>query len=238
MHVNRFAGRACDYLKGRPPYPEAVVDELERQGLQPGSLVADIGAGTGAASLIFLRRGHRVIAIEPNEDMREAAIRLGIDARPGTGEDTGLPDACADLVLCAQAFHWMDQSRAWQEFQRIARPGGWIALLWNNRVRTGSPFLDQLERLLERFAVEDVSRAERMDKRRWPGMQEAHFPHVHRVDFEALLARVTSMSWMPRPDSPAWPAMAAALRQLFDEHERGGFVEMPHDCVLYWTRKP
>lgn len=236
MHVDRFSGRAADYVKGRPAYPEAVVDELERQGLVPGSFVVDVGAGTGLASLLFLRRGYSVIAIEPNAEMRAAAIEAGIDARAGTGEDTGLADACADLVLAAQSFHWMDQPRAWQEFQRIAKPGGLIALLWNNRVRSGSPFLEELEELLHRHALEDIGWAERMEKRRWPGMQEAHFPNSQRVDFDGLLARIASMSWMPRSGTPEHAAMAADLRALFDRHQRDGAVELPHDCVLYWTR--
>ncbi|MCS7041200.1 MAG: class I SAM-dependent methyltransferase [Bryobacteraceae bacterium] len=237
MHVNRFSGRAADYLRGRPSYPEAVVDELERQGLLPGSLVVDVGAGTGLASLLFLRRGYRVIAIEPNAEMRAAAAAAGIDARPGTGEDTGLPAACADLVLAAQSFHWMDQPRAWAEFERIARPGALIALLWNNRVRSGSPFLEELEALLHRYAVEDIAWAERMEKRRWPGMQEARFPNSQSVDFDGLLARIASMSWMPRSGTPAHAAMAAELRALFDRRQQGGLVELPHECVLYWTRR-
>lgn len=238
MHIHRFTGRTEQYLKGRPPYPEAVVDELERHGLEPGSLAADIGAGTGAASLLFLRRGYRVIAVEPNEDMRAAALAAGIDARPGTGEQTGLPDACAGLVLCAQAFHWMDQPRAWTEFQRIAHPGGFIALLWNNRVRSGTPFLDELEALLHEYAVEDIAWAERMEKRCWPGMNHAVFPHTHRLDLEAFLARISSLSWMPRPGAPGHAEMEAALRRLFARHEQGGFVEMPHRCELFWTRRP
>lgn len=237
MHVNRFSGRAADYRKGRPAYPEAVVDELERHGLVPGGVVVDVGAGTGLASLLFLRRGYRVIAIEPNAEMRAAAVEAGIDARAGAGEETGLPDACADLVLAAQSFHWMDQPRAWQEFERIAKPGALIALLWNNRVRSGTPFLEELEELLHRHAVDDIAWAERLERRRWPGMQEAHFANSQRVDFDALLARIASMSWMPRSGTPAHAAMAAELRALFEKHQRGGLVELPHDCVLYWTRR-
>lgn len=237
MHINRFSGRAKDYLKGRPPYPEAVVDTLEQQGLAPGSLVADIGAGTGAASHLFLRRGYRVIAVEPNGDMRAAAAALGVDARPGTAEDTRLPAASFDLVLCAQAFHWMDQPRAWAEFLRIARPGGFIALLWNNRIRAGSPFLEELEQLIHFYAVDDVSWAERIEKRRWPGMNKAVFPNTHRLELDTFLARISSLSWMPRSGSPGHAEMTAALRDLFSRHQQGGFVEMPHECVLYWTRR-
>jgi hypothetical protein len=32
--------------------------------------------------------------------------------------------------------------------------------------------------------------------------------------------------------------MTAALRDLFHRYQQRGFVEMPHECVLYWTRRP
>ena len=38
-----------------------------------------------------------------------------------------------DLVSAGQAFHWFDRVEARREFARILKPGGWVALLWNER---------------------------------------------------------------------------------------------------------
>jgi SAM-dependent methyltransferase len=61
---------------------------------------------------------------------------VGLEAR---GEATGLVDGVARVVLCAQAFHWFDPNLSLPELQRILRPGGWVALMWNDRAET-APF--------------------------------------------------------------------------------------------------
>src|SRR5207248_3252092 len=53
--------------------------------------------------------------------------------RPGRAEETGLPGEVAQVVLSAQAFHWFDAPAALKEFHRVLRPGGWVALMWNER---------------------------------------------------------------------------------------------------------
>ena len=45
----------------------------------------------------------------------------------GTAEETGLPDACADIVTASQAMHWFDAARALPEIARILRSGGVFA---------------------------------------------------------------------------------------------------------------
>ncbi len=69
--VERFSNRVANYVKYRPDYPPEVLqffkDELN---LQTDSVVADIGAGTGISSKMFLENGNRVFGIEPNAAMR------------------------------------------------------------------------------------------------------------------------------------------------------------------------
>lgn len=232
----RFTGRVAAYIQGRPGYPPAVVDALQAQGLPPGGLVVDVGAGTGLASRLFLDCGYRVVAIEPNPEMRAAALAAGVDARPGRGESTGLASASADLVLCAQAFHWMDRPAAWAEFQRVAKPGALLALLWNQRISEGDPFLEEFELCLRRHSAEDPQLSEGAGLRHWPGATLACFRHAQPLDWPALLARAASMSYMPLPGTPAHAAMAADLRRLFDAHARSGLVTLLYDARLFWAR--
>jgi ubiquinone/menaquinone biosynthesis C-methylase UbiE len=99
------------------------------------ALVVDVGSGTGLSTAIWGERAERVIGIEPNADMRKAAIRkledhpyaAHIEYREGVAHQTGLPDGCADIVTAAQSFHWMEPTATLAEIARILRPGGLFA---------------------------------------------------------------------------------------------------------------
>jgi SAM-dependent methyltransferase len=134
--------------------PPEVLPFLEGEcGLTDRWVVADIGSGTGILSELFLGNGNRVFGVEPNAEMRRAAERLlGGDARftsvAGSAEATTLAEGSVDLVAAGQAFHWFDPEAARAEFLRVLKPGGWVALAWNARRRSGTPFLEDYERLL------------------------------------------------------------------------------------------
>ena len=122
----RFTGRADVYAKARPGYAEALIEELTAwAGLSPASTVADIGAGTGISAQLA-STGARVIAVEPNDDMRaEAEKRFAgasnVSVLAGTAEATGIEDASVDLVTAAQAFRWFDCEAFRAECPRILR---------------------------------------------------------------------------------------------------------------------
>ncbi|MBW8748400.1 MAG: class I SAM-dependent methyltransferase [Acidobacteria bacterium] len=135
-HTERFTGRASAYQQYRLGYPAAEVTHTLREwtGLRSADTVADIGAGTGMLTELFLNNGNPTIAIEPNAEMQAAcAAQYGghsnltlVDA---TAEATTLSDHSVDLIAAGRAFHWFDHARALPEFQRILKSGGWVALV-------------------------------------------------------------------------------------------------------------
>ena len=75
--TGRFSDRVAFYSRSRPTYPDASIDVVvENHGLRPGDVIADIGSGTGKLAELFLRRGHRVVGVEPNEPMRRGAEEI------------------------------------------------------------------------------------------------------------------------------------------------------------------
>src|SRR5436853_7209266 len=122
--TGRFTGLADTYARCRPTYPPAAIDLIvERCGLGPGSLLVDVGCGTGISSRLFAERGVPVLGIDPNDDMRGRGETERVSSgRPvprysrGRAEATELPDGCADAVLAAQAFHWFRADKALCEF--------------------------------------------------------------------------------------------------------------------------
>ena len=117
--VERFNDRAADYIRYRPTYPaEAVEAILDGLGEAGRIVAADVGAGTGISARLFGDRGVRVIAIEPGEAMRRAATpHPNVVWVAGRAEATGLASRTADLVLCAQSFHWFRTAGALTELR-------------------------------------------------------------------------------------------------------------------------
>ncbi|MBB3227285.1 SAM-dependent methyltransferase [Luteibacter sp. Sphag1AF] len=243
--TERFSDRVEDYVRYRPDYPHALIDWLAHLGVTADWIVADIGAGTGISSRMFLDEEHTVIAVEPNAPMRAAAVQwLGSDPRfravDGTAEATGLPDGSVDLVTVAQAFHWFDQASTKREFHRILSPRGLVAVFWNSRRLVGTPFLEGYERLLLEYGNDYVSVAERYadddTMAEWFGdgyRGMASFPHTQKLDFDALKGRLLSSSYAPRPGHINYEPMLYALRDLYDACASDGGVDFDYDTRIF-----
>lgn len=100
-----------------------------------GSVVVDLGAGTGKLTRLLEPTGTEIIAVEPVEAMRRALAAIVPRARVlgGTGETMPLHDASVNAVVAAQAFHWLDGDTALAEIHRVLRPRGRVGLIWNVR---------------------------------------------------------------------------------------------------------
>jgi SAM-dependent methyltransferase len=246
--AERFSNRVDDYVSGRPGYPDAAVFWLaETFDLAPPAMIADVGAGTGISAGLLMSHGFDVVAVEPNDAMRNAAIaRLGADpqfrAVAGAAEATTLPDASVDAVLAAQAFHWFDRPKFRQECLRILKPFGFVALLWNVRRVDGSEFAKGYEALLREFGTDYLTvRHENVVDNELAGFfavpYESHrFENVQELDHEGLRARLLSSSYVPAVGAPRYKEMLAALDRLFADHQQDDTVDMEYDLHVYAAR--
>jgi SAM-dependent methyltransferase len=242
--TERFSGLADAYAKNRPDYPAVAVEHIiARCGLTGGALLVDVGCGTGISTRLFAARGVHVIGVEPNDDMlARAEPAPGVRYVKGTAEATGLDDGCAAAVLAAQAFHWFDAPAALREFHRILRPGGWVALMWNERdgrdpctaaygevMRTGP----------DAAAVEGPRMRAGEVLLHSPLFVEAHkvtFAHEQAVDEAGLLGRAFSASYAPREPAAA-EAFAARLRDVFARFQRDGRVVLRYETSVYLGKR-
>lgn len=248
-HTGRFSTRVADYIKYRPGYPAAVLRLLEEEcGLVPASVVADVGSGTGLLSELFLRNGNRVYAVEPNREMREAGESLlasysNFVSVDGRAEETTLERGSVNFVTAGQAFHWFDPPHARREFMRILRPGGWVALVWNDRRTQGTPLLEEYERLLLEYGLDY---AEVSSKYAEESMLAAlfgpeaplrkTFNHEQVFDYDGLRGRLTSSSYTPQPGHPNFEPMLRELEAIFRRHERDGRVVVTYDTKVFYGR--
>jgi SAM-dependent methyltransferase len=146
-YARSFGSVADLYEASRPEYADGAVDWVaERLPLRE---VLDLAAGTGKLTRQLVARGARVVAVEPDPEMRAVFARVlpGVPVRDGRGEAIPLADASVDVVAVGQAFHWFEAEAALAEMHRVTRPGGGFALLWN-RWSEHDPILSRFDALL------------------------------------------------------------------------------------------
>ena len=244
--TQRFSDRVENYVKYRPSYPAALIDCLrEHAGLNRTSVVADIGSGTGIFTALLLPAAGRVHAVEPNAAMRAAAERdlgaqSGFVSVDGTAETTALPTGSVDLVTAAQAFHWFRISECRAEFVRILRPGGRVALIWNERLTDKDPFSIAYEKLLKTAATNydqvDHRRIDQTAMARFFAPQihkEYTFPNAQVFDREGLVGRALSSSYIPNAGQPGHREFFTQLEQIFQEHAKKGRVTFEYLTRVY-----
>src|SRR3954454_1555934 len=132
--ANAFGPAAGDYERARPSYPAAAIDVLRRElGIGPGRMVCDLAAGTGKLTRLLVPSGATILAVEPVPGMRDE-LRVAVpdvEVVDGTAEAMPFPDASVDAVTVAQASHWSRFDEALAEIRRVVRPGGGLAILFN-----------------------------------------------------------------------------------------------------------
>ena len=246
--TSRFSDRVENYVRYRPGYPAEVVRGLEEDcGLAPGHVIADIASGTGIWTRMLLEHGNSVFGVEPNAEMRQAGERLlagfpKFASVAGTAEATTLADGSADFVTAAQAAHWFDRERARREFARILKPGGWLVLLWNERLTDATAFLRAYEELLLAYGTDyqDIRHEKTTSEVNQffdpAPYQERTFEMRQEFDYTGLEGRLLSSSYAPGPEHSKHAPMLGELRRIFDGHAVGGQVAFEYATRVYFGR--
>ncbi len=239
-----FSAKVADYVASRPDYPDALFDLLvQRCPPAAASQVVDLGAGTGLFTQGLLARGYKVLAVEPNAAMRNAAdARLGGHAgyrsAEGSAEAVPLPDRSVNLITAAQAFHWFEIDAARRECQRLLIPGGLVALAWNDRVLE-DPLHRALVEVNETFGGErrDALLAHE-DRSRVPlffedgQVETLSWPHAQMLGAEAFAALAFSRSYMPLHHTDAGRQLAAEMQRIFEAFAHDDRVAVRYRSVL------
>jgi SAM-dependent methyltransferase len=244
--TERFSDRVEQYARYRPRYPNALLDLLVSK-ISPPATVADIGSGTGILADQLLQSGYQVMAVEPNRPMREAAERQlsgrqAFRSVDGTAENTNLPSSSIDAITCAQSFHWFDRAKCRIEFDRILRPPGFIALIWNDRARQ-DPLMEQYDELLARFIPEypncshrRVSPADIQAFFSGGSSELFRFPNCQVLTRDEFLGRLISSSYVPLPGAPGHKELIEACNVLFDRFAEKGSIQFLYETQLYLGR--
>ncbi len=143
--ADHFSEVAAAYAAFRPRYPDALFDFLAREA--PARDAAwDVGTGSGQAAVGLAQHFTHVTATDASGDQIEHATpHPRVSYRVAPAEASGLNEKSVDLVTAAQAVHWFDRDRFWNEVRRVLRPGGVIAV-WTYRLFEIAPDIDAVAR--------------------------------------------------------------------------------------------
>ena len=223
-----FTGRAQAYAKARPGYPEEAIEYII--SLFPkDAIIADIGAGTGKFTELVARHGYRIIAVEPDADMREqltAALTQypNVNIVDGTAEATTLPEHSVDVITSAQALNWFDVDAFSTECRRIGKSNPLIITLFNYE-----PAYDG----------DNSHGIRRYDKTtsmlyRNPAMREFQNPIL--FDRNGWLLYHLSMAGVPFPADPGYEAYTAEINEKFNRAGAGGILRLELATRVYSGR--
>ncbi|WP_228055105.1 class I SAM-dependent methyltransferase [Gloeocapsopsis crepidinum] len=127
------------YTCSRLPDVRIVDSLVQLLALHPGSVIADIGAGTGSYSRMLAERGFNLYAVEPSAVMRCQSLATPhpqVQWLNNYAEAIHLPDDAVDAVICLLAIHhFFDLKKAFCEMNRIAKRKLLFLLLTRSQVK-------------------------------------------------------------------------------------------------------
>ena len=243
--TQRFSGRVADYERYRERYDPAILLPRLRQwcAFTSNWCVADIGAGTGMLTDVFLSNGNPVVAVEPNTEMLRSLQTLHADNPKlriieATAEATTLHDHSVDLISVGRAFHWFHTQSAMSEFRRVLRPGGWVVIVAYGRSEKGREENRVLETLLSKFSA-DSTTGTRSRYSAYSNLEQ-YFPWAYhheeipgemRLSWSELRGMTLSLSHTPLESDPRFPDFERTLHSLFHHYAEGGILTL---TTRYW----
>jgi SAM-dependent methyltransferase len=238
----------------RPGYPEALVESvIALAGLPPGGRILEIGSGTGKATAPFARRGFSILCIEPGHNLAAvAACKFedypGVTFETVTFEDWPERPGEFDLVMSAQAFHWVPKEIGYAKAAGALKPDGHLALFWNRNPDPQGQIFSDLEQVYRERAPElfaaptmchERENQQTLDdiaaSRHFGPVQVEKFPWSACYDTRQYLGLLNTYSDHLALPEATRVSLFEGVAEVIDRH--GGYIERPYVAMLYLAPK-
>ncbi|WP_051440667.1 class I SAM-dependent methyltransferase [Ensifer aridi] len=251
------------YYQYRPEYPSAVAEQLRVMlGNWTGGTVIEVGAGTGLFTrsvATALGPTYRIVALEPNKDMRRHAASqtpagMPVTYMDGIAENLAVADHSAQLLTAASAVHRFNRSQFYQEAERVLIAGGILAMVQYKPFDRGSAFADDFLSVIEGalptyrrhrhskpeggYSEIDIS-GELKGLSTFQGVQRGAFVHHEQIDLETFMYRALSFTIIQKAMIATDRShVMAQLFEIFDRHaDQKRLVAMPYEAEIVTARR-
>ena len=170
-HSKTFNASADYYDKFRPTYPEnLVIDIIKKTGVNSKSKILEIGAGSGKATELFVKRGLNITCIEPGSNLAAEGkkkfqhtnqVKYIISRFEEWQEVSGF----YDLIISAQAFHWVPKPLGYEKCFNALKTDKHMALFWNFYLSSGEEVDVELQDLFKEYPVAYLDSKESLENR-------------------------------------------------------------------------
>ncbi|MEN6319827.1 MAG: class I SAM-dependent methyltransferase [Syntrophaceae bacterium] len=241
------------YDEIRPGYPEQLIEDvLALSSIPSGGNILEIGCGTGKATIPFARRGYTILCLELSKNMARLTAKLcqpypGVEVKNVSFEEWPLQEKAFDLVICAEAFHWISPNIKFVKAASSLKSGGSIALFWHGHHSGGSKFFQEAEELYRkkvpqlaemRKKTPDELQRETIDEiegsRLFSTMVVRRYPWREIYSAERYVKLVSTYSPIHRLEEDVRQSVLNDIRDLIGRH--GGIVESEYISRLYVAR--
>ena len=226
-----YAAKAIDVLK---EYVEANKKEDFR--------VVDIGAGTGNLTIMLLERGLSVVAVEPNDSMREIGIEktegAAVEWIRATGIETTLKENSFNWVTYGSSFNVMDRDGALKEAHRLLKKDGYFSCMWNHR-DLDDPIQKQAESIIENFVPNYERGTRREDQREIIEKNRALFDEIFYMEVDFYFNQTLEnyiLAWQSVKNK-YWDLATEEGQELFEKITNTMRQKMPDRFDIKYTTR-
>lgn len=244
---------AALYDRARPGYPEPLVDDvIALSRVRPGGRILEIGCGTGQATAAFAHRGFAMVCLEPGPGLgRIAREKLAafpkVEIVNQTFEAWPAQAEAFDLVISAQAWHWVDPEVRFVKAAEVLRPGGALAVIGRDSVMKSPAIQQAVDAAYARhaptptglaagwYAAEGPLRNLFAESRCFGAVAYRSHSSSHRyltAEYLDLLGTHSSNRLLP-PDQRA--ALFAAVKEAIDVNDGG--IDVRYDTYLHLAHR-
>jgi SAM-dependent methyltransferase len=247
-----FNGVADLYDTYRPSYPtELIEDIIQISGIQPNGKILEIGSGTGKATILFAQRGFSILCLEPGQNLIEVA-RKNLAQYPQVSfviarfEEWENDQEPFDLVISAQAWHWVPAEVRYEKTASVLKPQRYLAAFWNTYPGMEGKIRQELDQVYQERApelVEQVKPYNQLIENRAKSLRESpyfkkvvvrQYPWTARYKTNEYLGLLNTYSDHLRLPDEKRGALFGDIASVIERN--GGFIDRPYLAVVYMAQ--